>query len=184
MDRDVRGKPGVKSIHAHGAAIDINPKENPMGPQLITDMPEGVFDYAQSLGMGWGGKWSSIKDAMHFSMAKHEGGSIPLMADGGITHGPAVVGEAGPEAVIPLKSGRVPVDLGSAADMLKSVVKSAAPSVSALEQEFTSAIKTMTSQINKPRESQERILELLKELQRINSNTADITAKIARASLQ
>mgnify|MGYP003348229546 FL=1 len=42
VDRDVRGKPGVKSVHAHGGAIDINPGANPMGGQLITDMPEKI----------------------------------------------------------------------------------------------------------------------------------------------
>jgi hypothetical protein len=33
------------------------------------------------------------------------------MADGGITNGPSLAGEAGPEAVIPLKNGSIPLDL-------------------------------------------------------------------------
>jgi hypothetical protein len=106
VDRDVRGKPGVKSVHAHGGAIDINPGENPMGGQLITDMPENISAIAKGLGLGWGGNWASIKDAMHFSVAKHEGGDIKL-SDGGVAVGPDSGYPAtlhGEEAVIPLNN--------------------------------------------------------------------------------
>ena len=34
-----------------------------------------------------------------------------FMADGGITKGPSIAGEAGPEAVIPLKNGSIPLDM-------------------------------------------------------------------------
>jgi len=106
VDRDVRGKPGVKSVHGHGGAIDINPAENPMGSQLITDMPENISAVAKQLGLGWGGNWASIKDAMHFSVAKHEGGDIKL-SEGGVAVGPDSGYPAtlhGQEAVIPLNN--------------------------------------------------------------------------------
>ena len=35
----------------------------------------------------------------------------PKLADGGITKGPSIAGEAGPEAVIPLKNGSIPLDI-------------------------------------------------------------------------
>lgn len=107
VDRDVRGQPGVKSVHAHGGAIDINPGENPMGPQLITDMPPEISKVASDLGLGWGGNWKSTKDAMHFSVAKHEGGDIKL-SEGGVAVGPNSGYPAtlhGEEAVIPLNNG-------------------------------------------------------------------------------
>jgi hypothetical protein len=106
VDRDVRGKPGVKSVHGHGGAIDINPAENPMGSQLITDMPENISAVAKQLGLGWGGNWASIKDAMHFSVAQHEGGDIKL-SEGGVAVGPDSGYPAtlhGQEAVIPLNN--------------------------------------------------------------------------------
>jgi len=106
VDRDVRGKPGVKSVHGHGGAIDINPAENPMGSQLITDMPENISAVAKQLGLGWGGNWASIKDAMHFSVAQHEGGDIKL-SEGGVAVGPNSGYPAtlhGQEAVIPLNN--------------------------------------------------------------------------------
>jgi hypothetical protein len=106
VDRDVRGKPGVKSVHAHGGAIDINPAENPLGPNLVTDMPENVSAIAKKLGLGWGGNWTSVKDAMHFSVAKHEGGEIKL-SEGGVAVGPNSGYPAtlhGEEAVIPLNN--------------------------------------------------------------------------------
>ena len=115
VDRDVRGQPGKKSVHAHGGAIDINPAENPFGSKLITDMPPEIGQVAAKLGLGWGGNWTSIKDAMHFSVAKHEGGTVKL-SDGGVLTGPDSgyrpnIEMHGTEAVIPLKNGAVPVTL-------------------------------------------------------------------------
>ena len=89
VDRDVRGKPGVKSIHAHGAAIDINPTENPLGSKLITDMPANISQVAAGLGLGWGGNWKSVKDAMHFSAATGEGGKLLKAKTGAMFTGPA-----------------------------------------------------------------------------------------------
>jgi hypothetical protein len=114
-DRDVRGRPGVKSIHAHGAAIDINAGTNPMGPNLITDMPPGIGKLANSLGLGWGGDWKSVKDAMHFSAAKSEGGTMLQAKNGGAFSGPESGYPAtlhGDEAVVPLPDGRnIPVKM-------------------------------------------------------------------------
>ena len=89
VDRDVRGKPGVKSIHAHGAAIDINPAENPLGSQLVTDFPANISQVAAGLGLGWGGNWKSRKDAMHFSAATGEGGKLLKAKTGAMFEGPA-----------------------------------------------------------------------------------------------
>jgi hypothetical protein len=109
VNRDVRGQPGVKSVHAHGGAIDINPKENPFGQTLITDMPADVAKVAASMGLGWGGNWRNVKDAMHFSVAKNEGGTVDLSKrgaeTGGVFKGPRSgypVELHGEEAVIPL----------------------------------------------------------------------------------
>lgn len=107
IDRDVRNKPGVKSMHAHAAAIDINPDTNPMGSTLITDMPEDISAIAQGLGLGWGGNWRSRKDAMHFSAATSEGGSLLKARDGGIFDGPKSgydVELHGREAIVPLNN--------------------------------------------------------------------------------
>jgi hypothetical protein len=114
-DRDVTGKPGVKSIHAHGGALDINPATNPYGPTLITDLPPQIGKIAKSLGLGWGGDWSSVKDAMHFSAANSEGGTQLQAKTGGQFSGPDTgypVTLHGDEAVVPLPNGRsIPVDL-------------------------------------------------------------------------
>lgn len=122
-DRDVRGKPGVKSVHAMGGAIDINPDKNPLGGSLITDMPENISQVAKSLGLGWGGNWTSRKDAMHFSAATREGGSIMKFAEGGIASGPKGgydVMMHGTEAVVPLPNGTdVPVSGGIISDRFK-----------------------------------------------------------------
>ena len=73
---------GAWSYHASGAAIDINPKENPYSNTFISDMPENSSAIAAKYGLGWGGDWNSKKDAMHFSMASGERGSVKLKRNG------------------------------------------------------------------------------------------------------
>tara|TARA_Y100000389_G_scaffold183411_1_gene200879 strand:+ start:6547 stop:8868 length:2322 start_codon:yes stop_codon:yes gene_type:complete len=73
---------GKWSYHASGASIDINPKENPYGSTFITDMPKNTSAMAKKYGLGWGGDWTSSKDAMHFSMATAERGTVKLKRNG------------------------------------------------------------------------------------------------------
>lgn len=59
------------SAHAYGLAVDINQDQNPFSPpsqnQLTTDMPPEFREMWTSHGWGWGGSWTTLKDAMHFS---------------------------------------------------------------------------------------------------------------------
>ena len=124
------------SWHQSGMAIDINKDTNPMykpankkvGPDtpgakplgrdgrwIITDMPDNIYEIAQKWGLGWGGKWLNTVDAMHFSVAKKEGGSVasedvtrgmvPILAAAqgliGFVKQPTLIlaGEKGPESV-------------------------------------------------------------------------------------
>lgn len=66
--QNIRNKRGGNSLseHAYGNAIDINPEANPMGKNLITDMPANISALAKKWGLSWGGDWKSVKDAMHF----------------------------------------------------------------------------------------------------------------------
>lgn len=78
---------GSWSLHASGAAIDINPptpvfNTYPNGfyaPRPanapMTDMPGNTLALANKNGLGWGGAWTSVDDAMHFSAHKSEGGA-------------------------------------------------------------------------------------------------------------
>ncbi|MGH2818551.1 MAG: M15 family metallopeptidase [Actinomycetota bacterium] len=78
------------SEHAYGLAVDINPFHNPylrgelVAPELARaygnrewrrpgmifegDIATRAFD---AIGWGWGGRWSSLKDWMHFSQSGH-----------------------------------------------------------------------------------------------------------------
>jgi hypothetical protein len=78
------------SEHSYGLAIDINPFHNPyvkgnlVAPELASayadrgwvrpgmilegDVVTQAFD---AIGWGWGGRWSSLKDYMHFSQNGH-----------------------------------------------------------------------------------------------------------------
>ena len=78
------------SEHAYGLAIDVNPFHNPylrgdlVAPELALaytnrdwhrrgmvlegDVVTRAFD---AIGWGWGGRWSSLKDWMHFSQSGH-----------------------------------------------------------------------------------------------------------------
>lgn len=76
------------SQHAYGLAVDINPFHNPyqdgelVAPELATAytnrrwrrpgmvLEGGVVTRAfDAIGWQWGGRWSSIKDWMHFSLS-------------------------------------------------------------------------------------------------------------------
>ena len=148
VDRDVRGKPGVKSAHSKGGAIDINPAANPMGSTLVTDMPEGIKELASSLGLGWGGAWNSVKDAMHFSAAKNEGGRLMaeegIQVDGPETGYPATL--HGREAVIPMNNGA-----GDFVKMFKDIAESNRNMVDILE--------TMVREQKNSTSIQEKILQ-------------------------
>ena len=78
------------SYHASGAAIDINPGPNgffyrsKVGGRTITDMPSNVGEIAAKWGLGWGGNWRNITDAMHFSAARGEGGAFDIRNNGRI----------------------------------------------------------------------------------------------------
>ena len=85
------------SVHASGGAIDINWPDNvmngrpngffkPRPPNApITDMPvEAVRALCRKYGLGWGGDWRSLDDAMHFSKATNENGTVPGLKNGQI----------------------------------------------------------------------------------------------------
>jgi hypothetical protein len=76
------------SEHAYGEAVDINPIENPytgcgvtrerasipylnrsrVRPGMVTAAVVAAFD---SIGWGWGGRWTGTQDYMHFSVNGH-----------------------------------------------------------------------------------------------------------------
>jgi hypothetical protein len=107
-DRANANNPGVKSFHALGAAIDINPNRNP-NRSTRTDLPPQTGALAAKYGLGWGMNWRSVKDPMHFSAARSELGSFNISRGSlrgyasGVDFvpetGPAIVGELGPELV-------------------------------------------------------------------------------------
>jgi hypothetical protein len=55
------------SLHAVGAAIDVNSRSNPTAEGLITDMPPWYVDAWRQAGFCWGGDWIGGKDPMHYS---------------------------------------------------------------------------------------------------------------------
>jgi hypothetical protein len=112
-NRPNKSDPSKLSFHGLGAAIDINPSTNPYGTTQ-TDLPPQTAEIAAKWGLGWGMNWRSVKDPMHFSIAKSEGGSVdvkqlPAYMLGSMyvpKTGPAITGELGPEAIIS-KSGQM-----------------------------------------------------------------------------
>lgn len=65
---NLRTKRGGRSLseHAFGNAIDINPSQNPMSKNFMTDMPANISELAAKWGLTWGGDWKNTKDPMHF----------------------------------------------------------------------------------------------------------------------
>jgi len=63
-DRNVRGA-NHKSMHAFGAAIDIDAEHNPLGA-TSGRMPSAVVEIFKAEGWRWGGDYTGRKDWMHF----------------------------------------------------------------------------------------------------------------------
>ena len=63
--RAIRGS-NQPSNHSWGLAVDINAPVNPMGPTLITDMPDWMPDLWNAYRFRWGGDYISRPDAMHY----------------------------------------------------------------------------------------------------------------------
>jgi D-alanyl-D-alanine carboxypeptidase-like protein len=57
------------SLHAWGAAIDLDPEHNPLGVPWRTDagmMPQEVIDIFTAENWKWGGRFHTRPDCMHF----------------------------------------------------------------------------------------------------------------------
>ena len=63
--RPIRGT-STPSNHSWGLAVDLNASSNPMGSELVTDMPAWMVDMWTSCGFRWGGSYHGRKDAMHY----------------------------------------------------------------------------------------------------------------------
>ncbi len=60
---------GRLSLHAYGAAIDLDPERNPLGKvwkQEAGMMPVHVVELFERAGWKWGGRFVGRKDCMHF----------------------------------------------------------------------------------------------------------------------
>ena len=57
------------SLHSYGAAIDIDPENNPRDKKYqegVGMMPRAVVDIFEAQGWKWGGNFSTRPDCMHF----------------------------------------------------------------------------------------------------------------------
>ena len=68
--REKRGLHEV-SLHAYGAAIDLDPDHNPLqhGRRVKTTFPAWFIAIFEKYGATWGGSFRGRKDAMHFQFA-------------------------------------------------------------------------------------------------------------------
>lgn len=66
VNRDIRGRPGVKSNHSWGLAVDVNATQNPMGGGRHGQFPADFGKRIAHLGVKWGGDYMSRTDPMHF----------------------------------------------------------------------------------------------------------------------
>jgi hypothetical protein len=58
------------SMHARGAAIDIDPADNPMGRAGKGDMDPRIVEAFKKEGWRWGGDYKGTKDKMHFEACR------------------------------------------------------------------------------------------------------------------
>lgn len=109
---------------------------------------------------------------------------MPMMGDGGITQGPSIAGERGPEAVIPLTQGRVTVDLGTIEDTLKSLIPVLEQTDPGNQPESTLDLDSMLREASEiymtPNTVEQEILDLLRSISRTNNTTVYNNQRIYR----
>jgi GH24 family phage-related lysozyme (muramidase) len=112
---------------------------------------------------------------------------MPMMGDGGITEGPSIAGEAGPEAVIPLSDGRVPVDLSYAEDALRTLmplVRDIAKQRGTTEDTPMNIDDTVREAVEiymAPNPVEQEILSILQSISKTNGATVSNNQRIYRA---
>lgn len=101
------------------ATVELDRIEGKMGEWLSTiRMPDGNGNYLEMVqpieiaGQG-------ISDVAKQLEAMMD--DLPKMADGGVTNGASIAGEAGPEAVIPLSGRTIPVEMQGMSDMISKL---------------------------------------------------------------
>jgi len=96
-----------------------------MGPNWLSKFPntkkavEGQDNTAIASGLA-NSKWATQVGNRAATIIELARNSFPMAADGGIFDSPVIAAEAGPEAVIPLKNGSVPVKLDMGYDTKKA----------------------------------------------------------------
>jgi len=121
--RPIRGSTSTPSNHSWGLAIDINWDKNPfVKSPLVTDMPAAMVATWKSLGFGWGGDYTSRKDAMHFEFLGTPAQAASLSATLGLHTGSAAraaVAVTSQPAPAPVPESRPLVRLGTNGDAVR-----------------------------------------------------------------
>lgn len=133
------------SKHQQGRAFDFTIEGNP-------SRDEGKRIVGQLKGMGASAAIDEYNNKTTYSTGGHFHVEVPAMAQGGITSGVSIAGEAGPEAVVPLPNGKsIPVDINLDArpqpdrvieikDAAKSALSASIDSLNSLLAEVTGPI--------------------------------------------
>lgn len=123
------------SLHAHGCAMDINPSKNRYSSSsgLIqwgrqTDMPKGMIADVEAIRtkngkpvFQWGGRWTNIKDAMHFQPSKCSPADLATGIDWSTVNGEP--GENPGEDEMVLKNGHTPSPSAAVAKFQKALLR-------------------------------------------------------------
>lgn len=157
---------------------------------LSGQMPKNQF--MDSLSMEWaslpfntGKSYYAGTGSNRSLMSREEFGEL-FMADGGIANRPSIAGEAGPEAVIPIVNGRVPVDLSAYADQL-TALRPSQPAQEVVKVtdsdtvDFNQVITSAVEEIMQTNSVETEMLDLLQSISRANRSTTDNNRKFYRA---
>ena len=114
---------------------------------------------------------------------------MPMLAEGGIATRPSIAGEAGPEAVIPITNGRVPVDLTRYAGQLESLMpdqedtKSGTldPKSQDFDIDLDQVVQQVANEIMTTNDVEGEMLDLLQFISRANRDTVDNNRKFYRS---
>jgi lysozyme len=127
------GIPGFDKLNkkGQGALVDMTFNMGPAWankfPRFIESLKSGnIFSMISELQSSAWFKQVGRRAMDDIALLKDGFSNMKLMADGGVTEGPSIAGEAGPEAVIPLPNGRsipVDMDMSSLVDKMDEMIR-------------------------------------------------------------
>ena len=191
------GKMGVKMTDKFDASLqdrmaEFLIKQRGFDQYSKNPTPEGKKRFLTNLAKEWASLPAGPNDQSYYAGVGNNKAHISWnealskFGDGGIVHTPtkSLIGEKGPEAVIPLKNGSVPVMM-PAIDQMVSATTAVTQQMQTLKDELAGMMREIATALsnNNTAGAQERMIQILENIARSQNQTATASKRLASVAI-